>query len=150
MLHIPKPVEVSDMTGEYRHNLDAKGRLFIPAKLRDELGEVFYVTLSTEKCLCAYSAESWQRISDKVDAMPQLDQRSMRPLFAFAAKCELDNQGRILIPQHLREHAGLVKNIAVIGCNRHAEIWDEAEWDTVRSEEMSFENLADVMRKLEF
>lgn len=138
------------MTGEYRHNLDTKGRLFIPAKLKEELGDVFYLTLSAERCLCAYSAESWQRFSDKVDAMTQLRQRSMRPLFAFAAKCELDNQGRILIPQHLRDYAGLSKNVAVIGCNRHAEIWDENEWNKVRAAEMSVDNIADVMRELEF
>lgn len=138
------------MTGEYRHNLDAKGRLFIPAKLKEELGDVFYITLSTEKCLYAYSSESWQKISDKVDSMSYLCQKSMRPLFAFAAKCELDNQGRILIPQHLREYAGLAKNVAVVGCNRHAEIWDENEWNRVRAEEMSFENMTKVMRELEF
>lgn len=138
------------MTGEYRHNLDTKGRLFIPAKLKEELGDVFYLTLSAERCLCAYSAESWQHFSDKVDAMTQLRQRSMRPLFAFAAKCELDNQGRILIPQHLRDYASLGKNVAVIGCNRHAEIWDENEWNKVRAAEMSVDNIADVMRELEF
>lgn len=138
------------MTGEYRHNLDAKGRLFIPAKLKDELGDTFYITLSMDKCLSAYSSESWQRFSEKVDAMSRVRQRSMRPLFAFAAKCELDNQGRILIPQHLREYAGLCKNVVVVGCNRHAEIWDETEWDKIRMDEMSFENIADVMRELEF
>ncbi|MCD8002075.1 MAG: MraZ N-terminal domain containing protein [Oscillospiraceae bacterium] len=70
------------MTGEFQHNLDAKGRLFIPARLRDELGDVFYVTLSMDKCLSAYNAESWQVFSDKVNAMPYVKQRKMRPLFA--------------------------------------------------------------------
>ena len=116
------------MTGEYQHSLDNKGRLFIPAKLRDELGEVFFITLSMERCLCAYSAENWKAFSDKVSAMPYVKQRKMRPLFAYAAKCELDNQGRTLIPAHLREYAHLSKNVAVIGCNNHAEIWDEASW----------------------
>ena len=74
------------MTGEYQHSLDSKGRLFIPAKLRDELGEVFFVTLSMERCLCAYSSENWQTFSDKVNAMPYVKQRKMRPLFAHAAR----------------------------------------------------------------
>ena len=58
------------MTGEYRHSLDNKGRLFIPSKLRDELGEVFFVTISMDRCLCAYSAESWAILSERVNAMP--------------------------------------------------------------------------------
>ncbi len=70
------------MTGEYQHNLDAKGRLFIPARLREELGDVFYVTLSMDRCLSAYNSESWQTFSDKVNAMPYVKQRKMRPLFA--------------------------------------------------------------------
>lgn len=85
------------MTGEYQHSLDNKGRLFIPAKLRDELGEVFFVTLSMDRCLSVYSAENWQMFSDKVNAMPYVKQRKMRPLFAYAARCELDSQGRALI-----------------------------------------------------
>ena len=112
------------MTGEYHHTLDSKGRLFIPSKLREELGDVFYVTLSPDKCLSAYSAESWKAFTEKVNAMPYVKQRKMRPLFAYAAKCELDSQGRILIPQNLREFAGLKKNVTVIGCNNHAEFWD--------------------------
>ena len=75
------------MTGEYQHSLDNKGRLFIPAKLRDELGEVFFVTLSMDRCLCAYSGENWRAFSEKVNAMPYVKQRKMRPLFAHAAKC---------------------------------------------------------------
>ena len=138
------------MTGEYMHTLDAKGRLAVPSRLRDELGSVFYVTLSMDRCLSAYSAESWQRFSDKVDAMPFVKQRKMRPLFAYAAKCELDNQGRTLIPAHLREYAKLSKSVAVIGCNNHAEIWDEDSWDKLSESEITPENIASVMDELEF
>lgn len=138
------------MTGEYQHSLDSKGRLFIPAKLREELGDVFYITLSMDKCLSAYSAQSWQEFSDKVNAMSYVKQRKMRPLFAYASKCELDNQGRTLIPAHLREYAGLVKNVTVVGCNNHAEIWNEDAWKTVHEAEISPENIASVMEELEF
>ena len=120
--------ESANMAGEYQHSLDNKGRLFIPAKLRDELGEVFFITLSMDRCLCAYSSENWKAFSDKVSAMPYVKQRRMRPLFAHAAKCELDSQGRALIPQNLREYAGLEKNVTVIGCNNHAELWDSEAW----------------------
>ena len=138
------------MTGEYQHSLDNKGRLFIPAKLRDELGEVFYITLSMDRCLCAYSGEAWRALSEKVDAMPYIKQRRMRPLFAHAARCELDAQGRALIPQNLREYAGFTKNVTVVGCNNHAELWDSESWRAVFEAETSPENIAAVMEELEF
>jgi len=138
------------VTGEYQHNLDAKGRLFIPARLRDELGDVFYVTLSIDRCLSAYNAQSWQDFSDKVNAMPYFKQRKMRPLFAYAAKCELDSQGRILLPQNLRDYANLRKNVTVVGCNNHAEFWDSEAWDAQNALENTPENIAAVMEELEF
>ncbi len=141
---------MAGMTGEYQHNLDAKGRLFIPAKLREDLGDVFFVTISMDKCLSAYSGTSWQDFSDKVDAMPYVKQRKMRPLFAYATKCELDSQGRILLPQNLREFAGLSKNVTVVGSNNHAEFWDSEAWQTVRALEITPENIAAVMEELEF
>lgn len=138
------------MTGVYQHNLDAKGRLFIPAKLRDELGDVFYVTLSMEKCLSAYSSESWDKFMEKIKAMPKTKQIKMRPLFAHAAKCELDNQGRILLPQALRDFAGLTKEVAVVGSGECAEFWDAAAWAAVDTIETTPENIADVFMELDF
>ena len=138
------------MTGEYQHALDSKGRLFVPAKLRDELGEVFYLTLSMDRCLCAYSGETWRQLSEKVSAMPFVKQRKMRPLFAHAARCELDAQGRVLIPQHLRDYAGFSKSVTVVGCNNHAELWDSEAWSAVYAAETSPENIAAVMEELEF
>ena len=136
------------MTGEYKHTLDAKGRLAVPSRLRDELGGVFYVTLSMDRCLSAYSAESWQRFSDKVDAMPYVMQRKMRPLFAFAARCETDAQGRILLPQNLREYAGLDHDVTVIGNRSFAEIWNTAAWNG--SQESSDEDFTAAMEALDF
>lgn len=138
------------MTGEFQHNLDAKGRLFIPARLREELGDVFYVTISMERCLSAYSAESWRIFSDKVNSMPYVKQRKMRPLFAYAARCELDAQGRVLLPQNLRTYAGLNKGVAVIGCNNHAEFWDSVAWEKQNAIEMTPENIAAAMEELDF
>ena len=138
------------MTGEYQHSLDNKSRLFIRAKLSEELGEVFYITLSMDRCLCAYSAESWQIFSDKVGAMPYVKQRRMRPLFAHAARCELDSQGRTIIPQNLRAYAGLTKNVTVVGCNNHAELWDSEAWKAVYETESTPENIAAAMEELDF
>ncbi len=138
------------MTGEYQHSLDSKGRLFIPAKLRDELGEVFFITISMDRCLCAYSSANWDALSERVNAMPYVKQRKMRPLFAHAARCELDSQGRVLIPFNLREYASFGKNVTVIGCNNHAELWDSAAWEEIFKLETTPENIAAVMEELEF
>ena len=138
------------MTGEYQHSLDNKGRLFIPAKLRDELGEVFFITLSMDRCLCAYSAENWKIFSDKVSAMPFVKQRKMRPLFAHAARCELDSQGRIVIPQKLRRYAGLDKDAVIIGVHDRAEIWSKAAWEAQEEEEMTPEKMSACMEALGF
>ena len=138
------------MTGEYQHSLDSKGRLFMPAKLREELGSVFFITISMDRCLCAYSSESWDALSEKVNSMPYVKQRRMRPLFARAARCELDSQGRVLIPQSLRDYAGFTKNVTVVGCNNHAELWDSDAWQSVFEQETTPENIAAVMEELEF
>ena len=138
------------MLGEFFHTIDAKGRIFVPAKLRDELGGEFFVTVSMERCLSAYSAESWQAMCDKCAAMPYVKQRKMRPLFALAARCEVDGQGRVLLPQGLRERVGLTKNVTVLGANNHAEFWDSEEWAALRDAEASPENIAAVMQELDF
>ncbi len=138
------------MTGEYFHTLDSKGRLSVPSRLREDLGNVFYVTLAMDKCLSVFSTESWQVFSDKVNEMSYVKQRKMRPLFAYAAKCELDAQGRILIPQNLRDFAGLKKNVTVVGCNDHAELWDSDRWKSLSLIETTPENIEAVMQELEF
>lgn len=138
------------MTGVYQHTLDSKGRIFIPAKLREELGNVFYVTLSMEKCLSAYSSESWDKFMEKIVAMPKTKQIKMRPLFAHAAKCELDGQGRILLPQALRDFAGLKKNVTVVGSGECTEFWDSEEWAGVDQIETTPENIAEVFQELDF
>lgn len=138
------------MTGEYRHTLDAKGRIFIPAKLREELGGTFYVTISPEKCLTAYSMEGWNTLSDRVNALPYSKQLKMRPLFSNAAKCETDGQGRILLPQNLRTHAELEKDVTIVGCNKNAQFWDSDKWDAINEAETSPENIMAVMEELDF
>ena len=138
------------MTGIYQHSIDAKGRLFIPARLREELGEVFYVTLSMEKCLSAYSSESWERFKEKIKEMPKAKQIKMRPLFAHASKCELDGQGRILLTLALRDFAGLKKSVAVVGAGECAEFWDSETWASKDALETTPENIASVFMELDF
>ena len=138
------------MTGQYQHSIDTKGRLFIPAKLREELGDTFYVTMGVDGCLSVYSDESWGHFTEKFESLPYTKTRAMRPLFANAAKCEPDAQGRILLPAKLREYANLKKDVVVIGVSNRAEIWNADAWTALEAEELNPENLAAVMEELGF
>ena len=138
------------MNGNFEHKIDAKGRLFIPSSLRDELGEVFHVTISVEDCLTAYSNESWERFIEKVKAMPIRKQPKMRPFFSNAARCELDSQGRFLLPQKLRDRIGLKKEVTVVGAGTFVQIWDSEEFKRIDALETAPDNLADVMDELDF
>lgn len=138
------------MVGKYRHNVEPKGRLFVPAKLREELGESFYVTLGLEHCLSVYTEAGWQAIVDKYNALPMSQARKMRFLFANAAKCEPDKQGRFLIPTELRDYAGLKDEVMFVGLAGHAEIWDSATYDALEAETLTPEYMASVMEELDF
>lgn len=138
------------MVGKYRHTVDPKGRLFVPAKLREELGDSFYVTLGLEHCLSVYTEAGWQAIVDKYNALPMSQARKMRFLFANAAKCEPDKQGRFLIPTELRDYAGLKDEVMFVGLAGHAEIWDSATYDALEAETLTPEYMASVMEELDF
>lgn len=117
--------------GEYNHSVDTKGRLIIPAKFRDALGEEFVVTKGLDGCLFIYSQEEWKNIEEKFRNTP-LTTRDARKFsrffFAGAATCELDKQGRILIPAVLREFAGLEKDVVLAGVFNKIEIWSKERW----------------------
>ena len=138
------------MTGTYEHSIDAKGRLFIPAKLREELGVTFYLAMGVDACLAIYPQATWDRFTEKFASLPMSQSKAMRPLFANAAKCELDSQGRIVIPQKLRKYAGLEKDVVIIGVNDRAEIWSADAWNAQEEEEMTPEKMAACMAELGF
>lgn len=138
------------MVGKYRHVVDPKGRLFVPSKLREELGDVFYVTLGLDSCLSVYTEAGWQAIVEKYNALPLAKARKMRFLFANAAKCEPDKQGRFLIPTELRDYAGLKQDVTFIGQAGHAEIWDSETYDALEAESLTPESLAAAMEELDF
>ena len=126
------------MTGQYAHNIDAKGRLFIPAKLREALGETFHVTIGPDHCLTIYPNDTWDDFMAKFHDMPYSKGKSLRALSANAVDCEPDGQGRILIPAKLRKYADLEKEVVVIGSFDRAEIWNAERW--AREEAMAFES----------
>lgn len=117
--------------GEYAHMLDAKGRMSMPARYREELGEKFMVTKGINNCLFVFPMGEWNAFADKLRALPTTDKTAqifLRFLFAGACECELDKQGRILLPASLREFAGLEKEVMVIGAMTRAEIWNRDRW----------------------
>ena len=136
------------MYGIYPHTLDSKGRLFVPAKLREELGDVFYVTVA-EGCLNIYSMERWAELEEKVRTMPRKLRIATRPIFTHAARCELDGQGRILLPQFLRDYAHLTKNVTVVGDVDCAEIWDTDTWNAIDEQEISPENIRRIYEEID-
>jgi MraZ protein len=120
--------------GEYEHNLDDKGRLAIPSRFREELGEGVVITRGFDRCLMGFPRPIWEQLAKQVSGLSlgQGEARNLRRLlFSGAADMALDRQGRILLPQNLREYAGLGDQVIVAGLNTHFEIWANARWNEV-------------------
>jgi MraZ protein len=137
------------LIGTYFHTLDEKGRMAVPFKLRADLGDPFYITSLTKDCLVAYPEEEWQKFSAKLNAIPQTDaeaQRFVRMVYSNATKCEPDKQGRVLLPQVLRERVGIDKDTVIIGASNRVEVWAKERWhgyeEEAPSEEVTMRSVA--------
>ena len=138
------------LKGEYSHNIDPKGRLIIPAKFRDDLGEHFVITKGMDNCLYLYPEEQWNEFEEKLNALPTTTDKNARKFAYFfqgsASDGELDKQGRTLVPAVLREYASLEKEVVFIGMGKRAEIWNKARWDAKNAEvEADIEDIASEM-----
>ncbi len=135
--------------GQYRHNLDAKNRIIVPAKFRDGLGEVFVVTKGLDGCLSIYTDERWSEMIASLERIPATKKEArqyMRSLTSKAVECSLDNQGRIMLPQFLLATANIKKSCVVVGVADHVEIWPEETWDSYDEEASeSFETVAESL-----
>ena len=135
--------------GQYRHNLDAKNRIIVPAKFRDGLGEVFVVTKGLDGCLSIYTDERWSEMITSLERIPATKKEArqyMRSLTSKAVECSLDNQGRIMLPQFLLATANIKKSCVVVGVADHVEIWPEETWDSYDEEASeSFETVAESL-----
>jgi len=138
--------------GEYRHSLDSKNRLIMPAKFRDELGQVFVMTKGLDNCLFIYSAEEWKIIENKLKSLPMTNKDArafVRFFFAGATECEIDKQGRVLIPSNLKEFARIDKDVVIIGVSTRLEIWSVDEWNKFNNDaNISYEDVAEKMSQL--
>lgn len=140
--------------GEFEHSLDTKGRLTVPVKFRDGLGASFVVTRGLDKCLFVYPTDEWQILESKLKALPmtRADARSfVRFFFSGACECELDKQGRILLPQKLRDYAELDKDCSLIGVSNRVEIWNVGIWQSYADDaETSFADIAEKLVDFSF
>lgn len=138
--------------GEYQHSVDAKGRVIVPSRFREGLGEKFIITKGLDNCLFVYSLDEWSNLETKLKTLPlsSKDARAfIRFFFSGATECEVDKQGRILIPANLREYAGLEKEIYIIGVSTRVEIWDKLKWEAYNSDDnLTADKIAEKMEQL--
>lgn len=138
--------------GEYNHNIDNKGRVSMPSKFRDLLGDNFIATKGLDNCLFVYPIDEWKVVESKLKSLPMtnVDARAfVRFFFSGASECELDNQGRIRLPNNLREHAFLEKETVIIGVGTRIEIWSLDSWDKYNSQDnLSIDEIASKMQEL--
>lgn len=140
--------------GEYSHTIDTKGRLIIPSKFREELGETFVVTKGLDVCLFVFSDEEWKAFEIKLKSLPLTNKNARqfaRFFVAGATPCELDKQGRILLPATLREFAGLEKDVVLTGMLNRIEIWSKEKWNENNSlDDVAMDEIAEQMTDLGF
>ncbi|AMC00689.1 cell division protein MraZ [Aerococcus viridans] len=137
------------LMGEFQHNIDAKGRIIIPAKLREDLGAKFVITRGLDGCVFGYPLDNWEKIQEKLKQLPLAKKEARaftRFFYSAAAEVEIDKQGRINVPSTLVDYANLEKECLVLGVSDRIEIWSKARWESVSSEiEESFEEIAEDM-----
>lgn len=144
--------KMSDYTfiGEYNHTLDSKGRLIVPSKFRESLGERFFVTKGLDGCLSVYPPKEWDCFMEKLKQLPMTnkDARKFSRFFlAGASECEIDKQGRILIPANLREFAKLEKEAVLVGVSTRIEIWNRDKWDEIN--DVDVDDMDDIAQHME-
>lgn len=137
--------------GEYQHALDTKNRMIVPVKLREGLGNKFVITKGLDGCLYAYPTREWEILEEKLKRLPitNKDARSfVRFFFSGACEVETDKQGRGLIPQNLKEYAGIEKEIVSIGVLSRVEIWSKEKWTKYNDSDIDFDSIAEKMSEL--
>lgn len=126
------------LIGEYEHSLDVKGRIIMPAKLREDMGEKFILTKGLDGCLFGFSQNEWNNFEEKLKTLP-LTNKNARDFVRFflsgATECEMDKQGRFLVAGNLREYAKMEKDLVVIGVGNRIEIWNKDKWQIHNSDE---------------
>lgn len=140
------------LIGEYSHTIDAKKRLAIPSKLRKELGVKAVITRGLDNCLFVYPSKEWQKLVEKLSALPFGEKNSrsfVRLILAGASETDLDSLGRILVPDYLKNYAQLKKSVIIAGVYNRLEIWDKAKWEIFKQQsEKEVDNMAERLGEL--
>ena len=136
------------MTGKYEHSIDDKGRLFIPAKLREELGSVFYLAAGVKQNLTIYPMDAWNILRERAAALTTTQAAAMDVFFASAYKCEPDKQWRIMVPPDLREYAKIDRDVVITGNNDRAQVWSAEQWAEKAKAELTPANIAGILDSL--
>ena len=137
------------MTGTYEHTVDGKGRLFIPSRLKEELGDSFHLSMGTDQCLTIYPQSAWDALCSRAEELEEEeDIEAMEVFFAQSYRCTVDSQNRIVIPTLLRDYAGLEKDVVIVGANNVARIWNAERWAQKVSTYMSPEKMKNLTRKV--
>lgn len=137
--------------GQYNHSVDAKGRLIVPSKFRESLGDDFVVTKGLDGCLFVFDKNEWSAFEEKLKSLPINNKEArlfVRYFLAGAANVEVDKQGRILLPNHLRDHAKIDKEVVMVGVGSRMEIWSRELWEDTTSDEM--EDIAEHLAEFGF
>ncbi|MBR2930990.1 MAG: division/cell wall cluster transcriptional repressor MraZ [Clostridia bacterium] len=133
--------------GSYKHSLDAKKRIFIPSKFRDELGDEFYITRKFDTYLSVYTADEWAQFVEKIERMPETDAVEVQDFILGAAqKCVPDASGRIILDERLAAHAMIEKNVVFVGVGKQIRIWAEEIWSE-REKTRDFSKMREIMKQ---
>jgi MraZ protein len=141
--------EVEQMTGTYEHTIDGKGRLFIPSRLKEKLGDSFYLAMGADQCLTMYPQKSWDELCQRAELLEDdEDIEAMEVFFSQTYHCTVDSQNRIVIPAVLREYAELEKEVTIVGANRVTRIWNAKRWSEKTGANMHQERMKSLTRKV--
>ena len=133
--------------GSYNHSLDAKKRVFVPAKFREDLGEVFYITRKFDTYLSIYTADDWDAYIEKIEKLPESIAAEIQDfILGGAQKCSPDSNGRIIIEDRLLKHASIDKNVVFVGAGKQIRVWSEELWEE-REQKRDFEKMRDILKE---
>ena len=142
------------LVGKYQNSIDTKSRMIVPAKFRDELGHKCVVSKALDKCLEIHPMSEWERFMEKLSKLPSADPKARqlaRHFYASAVECEIDKQGRLTLPQELRQYAKIEKALVTIGSYEKIEVWSKEEWESNETTaEMDPSQLAESMMNYDF
>ena len=141
---------MGDLFGQYKHSIDSKSRLIVPAKLREELGECFYITVAPDPCLTIFTKAEWEKVLERVNEIPLTEAGNLRYFLAKAWQCEPDKQGRFILPEYLRNYADIREDVIFLGLGGRGELWAAERYEAQEAEHLSPAAIRAALKELGF